>query len=91
MVFNGQTITLSLDTDVDLTGYSGVILYKKPNSVEGEWEGTISGDTVSYDIQPGDTEPYPGIWYVQAKAVNDLDANDIKYGKIQVVEFKSHL
>lgn len=88
MLFNGQTITLQLDTDVDLSGYTGVILYKKPNGVSGEWEGDITDDTVSYDVQEEDTENYPGVWYVQAKATNGTDT---KYGKIQVVEFRSHL
>ena len=88
MLFNGQTISLSLDTDDDLSGYDGVILYKKPNGVSGEWAGSISGDTVIYDIQEGDTEPYPGVWRVQAKATQGAE---VKYGKIQVVEFTSHL
>ena len=91
MLFNGQTITLSLDTDVDLTGYTGVILYKKPNGVEDEWAATITDDTVSYDVQPSDTENHPGVWFVQAKAVNDADPDDVKYGKITVIEFRSHL
>lgn len=88
MLFNGQTITLSLDTDVDLTGYAGVILYKKPNGVHGEWAGDITDDTVSYDVQEGDTEDFPGVWEVQAKATN---GTDVKYGKLQVIEFRSHL
>lgn len=87
MLFKGQTITLSLDTDVDLTGYTGVILYKKPNDVSGEWEGTISGDTVSYDITTSDID-VAGVWEVQAKATLD---DDVKFGKIQVIEFRSHL
>lgn len=88
MIFKGQTITISLDTDVDLTGYDGFILYKKPNGVEGEWTGSISGDTVSYDVQSEDTEAFPGVWRVQAKAT---DGSDVKYGRIQVIEFRSHL
>ena len=91
MLFNGQTITLGLDTDVTLTGYSGIIKYTKPSGVSGYWEGEITDDTVSYDVQPSDTEAYPGVWYVQARAINDEDENDIKYGKIEVVEFTSHL
>lgn len=87
MLFKGQTITLSLDTDVDLPGYDGVILYKKPNEVTGEWTGTISGDTISYDITSTDID-VAGVWEVQAKATDGLD---VKFGKIQVVEFRSHL
>lgn len=87
MVFKGQTITLSLDTDVDLSGYTGVILYKKPNSVEGEWSGDITGDTISYDITSSDID-VAGVWEVHAKATN---GTDVKFGKITVIEFRSHL
>lgn len=87
MVFKGQTITLSLDTDVDLSGYTGVILYKKPNNIEGQWVADITGDTVSYDIQINDID-VAGVWEVQAKATQGSEA---KYGKIQVIEFRSHL
>lgn len=87
MLFKGQTITLSLDTDVDISGYDGVILYKKPNEVTGEWEGTISSDTISYDITSTDID-VAGVWEVQAKATN---GTDVKFGKIQVIEFRSHL
>jgi hypothetical protein len=87
MVFKGQTITLSLDTDVDITGYSGFILYKKPNGVQSSWSGDVSGDTVSYDITESDID-VAGVWEVQAYAT---DGTDHKYGKIQVVEFREHL
>lgn len=87
MLFKGQTITLSLDTDVDISGYTGVILYKKPNEVTGEWAGTITDDTVSYDISTTDID-VAGVWEVQAKATL---SGDVRYGKIQVVEFRSHL
>lgn len=88
MLFNGQTITLSLDTDVDLTGYDGFILYEKPSGVTGVWEGDIVDDTVSYDVQASDTEDYPGVWKVHAKATM---GSDVQYGKVQVIEFRSHL
>jgi hypothetical protein len=87
MVFKGQTITLALDTDVDLTGFDGFILYKKPNGIQGEWEGTIIEDTVTYDIQENDID-VAGVWRVQAKAV---DGSDVKFGKITVIEFRTHL
>lgn len=87
MLFKGQTITLSLDTDVDLSGYTGVILYKKPNGVTGEWAGSISGDTISYDITSTDID-VAGVWEVQAKAI---DGADVKFGQITVIEFRSHL
>jgi hypothetical protein len=87
MVFKGQTITLELDTDVDVSGYDGVILYTKPNGVSGEWVGSISTDTVSYDITETDID-VAGVWRVQAKASN---GSNFKYGKITVIEFRSHL
>lgn len=87
MVFKGQTITLSLDTDVDITGFDGFIIYKKPNGIEGQWEGTITDDIVSYDIDADDID-VAGVWYVQAKATLGTEA---KYGKVQVVEFRNHL
>lgn len=87
MLFKGQTITLSLDTDVSLTGYTGVILYEKPNGVTGQWSASINVDVVSYDITTTDID-VAGVWYVQAKATL---ADDAKYGKIQVIEFRSHL
>lgn len=87
MLFKGQTITLSLDTDIDVSGYTGSILYKKPNGVTGEWSGTISTDVVSYDITITDID-VAGVWEVQAKAVNGADE---KYGQITVIEFRTHL
>jgi hypothetical protein len=87
VVFKGQTITPSLDTDVDLTGYNGFILYEKPNTVKGQWAGTISGDTVSYDITDTDID-VAGVWKVQAYAT---DGTEHKYGKIVVIEFRTHL
>lgn len=87
MLFKGQTITLALDTDVDLTGYTGVILYKKPNDATGEWAGDITTDTVNYDITVNDID-VAGVWYVQAKATL---GDDVKFGKVQVVEFRNHL
>lgn len=87
MIFKGQTLTLSLDTDVDITGYDGFIRYKKPNGVAGEWEGTIIDDLVAYDITSADID-VAGVWYVQAKATL---VDDVKFGKIQVVEFRTHL
>ena len=87
MIFKGQTITISLDTSIDLSGYTGYILYKKPNDVQSSWNADISGDTVSYDITETDID-VAGVWEVQAYAT---DGTDHKYGKIQVVEFREHL
>ncbi len=88
MVFDGQTITLSLDTDIDITGYDGVILYEKSNGVHGEWVATVSEDTVSYDIQAGDVGGVTGVWKIQAKATM---GSDVKFGKITVIEFRTPL
>lgn len=87
MVFKGQTITLSLDTDLDLSGHAGFILYEKPNGNTGLWSGTIVSDTVSYDITEGDID-VAGVWFVQAKATLGTQR---KYGKKQVIEFRTHL
>jgi hypothetical protein len=85
MLYKGQTITLTLDTDVDITGFDGFIRYRKPNGVEGEWSGTVSNDTVSYDIQTGDIDT-AGVWYVQAKATQ---AAEVRFGKETVIEFRN--
>jgi len=87
MLFKGQTIALSLDTDVDITGYTGTILYEKPNRVTGSWSGSVSGDTVTYTITTSDID-VAGVWKVQAKAVS---GGTVKYGKITVIEFRNHL
>ena len=87
MIFKGQTITLALDTDASITGYDGYVLYKKPNGVEGTWTGTASGDTVSYDVTETDID-VAGVWEVQAYATDGVEH---KYGKITVVEFRTHL
>ena len=87
MIFKGQTVTLELDTGRDLTGWEGFILYKKANGNEGEWTGSISGTTVSYDIAEGDID-VAGVWKVQAKATLGTER---EYGKIQVLEFRTHL
>lgn len=87
MIFKGQTVTLELDTGRDLTGWEGFILYEKPNGVNGEWAGSITTDTVSYDIAEGDID-VAGVWKVQAKATLGTER---EYGKIQVLEFRTHL
>jgi hypothetical protein len=87
MIFKGQTITLSLDTDVDISGFDGFILYEKPNYVQGQWEGTITSDTVSYDITETDVD-VAGVWKVQAYAT---DGAEHIYGKMTVIEFRTHL
>jgi len=87
MLFNGQTFRLSLDTDDDISLFTGTILYIKPNRVTGSWTGTISNDIVYYNVQAGDVD-VTGVWRVQAKAVNGAN---VKYGKVQVIEFRSHL
>lgn len=87
MLFKGQTLTLSLDTDIDLSGYSGKILYTKPNGVSSFWTGTVATDTVSYSITDTDID-VAGVWKVQAYA--ELGAVK-KYGQIQVIEFRTPL
>ncbi len=87
MLFNGQTFELSLDTDVDVTAFTGVIRYKKPNGVHGEFAGSISNDTVTYSVQVGDMD-VSGFWLVQAKATQGAEA---RYGKWTVVEIKTPL
>ena len=87
MLFKGQTLSLSLDTDVNITGYAGFILYTKPNGVTGQWSGTVVNDTVSYNITSTDID-VAGVWKVQAKATSGSNA---KYGKITVIEFRTHL
>ena len=87
MIFKGQTITLVLDTDVDISGYDGFILYEKPNGVNGEWAGTIVADTVTYDVTESDID-VAGVWRVQAKASL---AGDVQFGNLQVIEFRTHL
>ena len=87
MIFKGQILTISLDTDVDITGFTGYIKYKKPgpNGEAGEWQGTISNDTVSYTLAPGDID-IAGVWKVQAYAVS---GNTKKYGQIKAIEFRN--
>jgi hypothetical protein len=87
MIFKGQTITVSLNTGIDLAGYAGVILYEKPNGENGEWSGSISDGAVSYDITTTDID-VAGVWKIQAKATM---GSDVKYGKITVLEFRTHL
>ena len=87
MLYKGQTLRLSLDTDADISLFTGTILYTKPNGVSGSWTGAISSDVVYYDIQVGDID-VAGVWRVQAKAVN---GSNVKYGKAQVIEFRTHL
>lgn len=87
MLFNGQTISVGLDTDANISGYTGSIRYKKPNQVEGEWAGSVVNDIVTYTIVPGDID-VTGVWEVQAKAVSGAV---VKWGKITVIEFRSHL
>ena len=87
MLYKGQTITIALDTDSDLSGYTGYILYEKPNGTSGTWTGSVTGDTITYDIGSDDID-VAGVWKVQAKAVN---GDDVKYGQVTVIEFRSSL
>jgi hypothetical protein len=85
-VFKGQILTLSLDTDVTLTGAADPrILYEKPNGDTGFWVATISLDTLSYTLVAGNIN-VPGVWTFQAYAVL---SGAVKYGQKVTLEFRT--
>ena len=64
-IYVGQSnLTLSMITNVTLTSVSSaVIKYKKPNSDEGQWSGTVNNTLVEYSFSDGDLN-VAGTWTV---------------------------
>lgn len=71
-LFKGQSLLrIELDTGMDLAGVSDPkILYLKPSGNFGEWEATVSGTKVYYDLQANDIDE-DGPWSLQAKVTKD--------------------
>lgn len=64
---NQSYINIQLDTDVDLTGGTGAkIHYTKPGGETGYWNGTVNGENIEYEVQPGDIDE-SGIWLFQGE------------------------
>lgn len=81
----GQTISLSLDTDLTLSGASvAQIHYRKPNGVTGAWNGTVVGDTITYTTSSSDID-IAGNWRLQAYAEI---SGAIRKGKVVTQQFK---
>ena len=57
-LYAGQTkLRIRLTMNVDITGGSAVIKYKKPDDTEGQWTAVIENagtGIIYYDIQAGD-------------------------------------
>lgn len=66
-MFSGQgLLSLSLDTDYNIAAAEVTrILYKKPDETTGYWSASVSGDTLTYNIQNADLD-VEGLWEVQA-------------------------
>lgn len=66
-IYVGQGyLTITLDTGISLAGAASPrIYYKKPDGTEGYWEGTISGENISKQLDNDDLDQ-AGIWQFQA-------------------------
>lgn len=64
-IYVGQSnLTLSMITNVALTGVTtALIKYKKPDSNEGSWTGTVNNTLVEYVFSNGDID-VSGTWTV---------------------------
>ena len=69
-IYVGQTaLTIELATGVSLSGSSVYVRYKKPNGDTGQWDATITGDTiVKYSAQVDDIDQ-AGEWTFWSKVV----------------------
>jgi hypothetical protein len=79
MIFTEQSVTLRLQTGIDLSGaLSPRIAYEKPGGATGEWVATIDSSDLVY-ITSNDDLDLKGIWKLQAKAtIGGLN----RFGKI---------
>ena len=65
-VYVNDTLTLTLETNTDISGATTFrIYYKKPDKTTGYWTATRSGTTVTYTIPVG-TLNKSGAWVVKA-------------------------
>lgn len=76
----GDTIKISLDTHIDLSGYATLqIKFRRPNRTIGKWTATIDPDDnekMYYETAEADLN-LPGMWSLQANAKNNPTNEDL--------------
>jgi hypothetical protein len=83
-----RKLNIVLDTKIDLTGSSNPkILYVDPSGVKGSWAATVSGTTVTYDVQTND-KIIPGGYSMQSYV--EFAGKPI-YGEIVLINFQDSL
>lgn len=84
-IFVGQSFfNIRLDTNRDTTGViDQKIQYMKPDNTLGEWQGTLDGTEVVYEVQPGDID-MEGDWWIRAYILSGLREGYGSYVKMFV-------
>ncbi len=72
--FIDDTVTLSLNTGIDLTEFTELkIKYRRPDGVRGSWDAEIDpSDNMALDVYLGGKITVNGLWFVQAYVANGL-------------------
>jgi hypothetical protein len=84
-LFKGQTVTIRLNTGIDLSSATTTrILYKKPSGTKGYWAATTDSQTLVYEH----TIDEEGIWELQSYVVI---AGDTFYGDIAKQHFENNI
>lgn len=65
-MFDNLLVTIDMKTDISAaTGKK--IFYKKPDGTNGEWTGTVSGTSLTYNAVSGEIDQ-PGLWQFEGRA-----------------------
>lgn len=86
--FIGDIVTLAIETNVDLSGQTLEIMYRKPDDTEGYWNATIHPTDHSvalYTTQESDLD-IVGTWKIQVFA---HDINSRSHGKFAEFRVKT--
>ena len=78
--FVGDTIRISLLTNIDLSGYATLqIKFRRPNRTIGKWSATIdpTDDMIMYYDTDEDDLNLAGKWSLQANAKNNPTNKDL--------------
>ena len=87
--FVGDTIKITLETEVDLSSFDDLyIKYRKPDLTTGRWEATQCpvSDTCMYYTVDGTEIDISGDWAVQAYVTNTSQAFNGKWAQFKVLD-----
>jgi hypothetical protein len=87
MIYQGQVITIVLETNTDLSGATTPrIRYEKDDKTDGEWVATINGNNLEYTTDNDDLD-VAGTWKLQAY----VDQSGNRYGNVARIQVDRRL